>query len=90
MLPPVRDLMSRVRFRDTGHGTDEFGLHPPTLAWGVRAECLPPASGTDAVVGEVVAHLREQGLRKGDRAVLVMGGAKDPAGATTLIKLETL
>ncbi|MHC5012174.1 MAG: pyruvate kinase [Planctomycetota bacterium] len=62
-----------------------------TLAWGVHAKRLPRAEGTDAVVGEVVERLRATAaLGPGDRAVLVMGGAKDPAGATTLIKLVTV
>lgn len=61
-----------------------------TLAWGVRAHRVPAGSGTDAVVREVTRRLRAEGaLSAGDRAVLVMGGARDPAGATTLIKLLT-
>ncbi len=60
------------------------------LAWGVEARRLPASGGTDAVVAEVTRRLRREGaLARGDRAVLVMGAAKDPAGATTLIKLLT-
>lgn len=58
------------------------------LAWGVQTRRLPAGKGTDAVVAEVTRCLRAEGaLQSGDRAVLVMGGARDPAGATTLIKL---
>lgn len=61
-----------------------------TLAWGVEARRMPGGSGTDAIVRAVTRRLRTEGaLTPGDRAVLVMGGAKDPAGATTLIKLLT-
>lgn len=61
-----------------------------TLAWGVTARRMPAGDGTDAIVQAVTRRLRAEGaLASGDRAVLVMGGAKDPAGATTLIKLLT-
>lgn len=62
-----------------------------SLAWGVRPQRLPAGRGTDAVVEHVLGRLREkEGLGTGDRAVLVMGSARDPAGTTTLIKLLTL
>lgn len=62
-----------------------------SLAWGVRPRRLPGGRGTDAVVSQVLERLRrEEGLAGGERAVLVMGGAQDPAGATTLVKLLTL
>ena len=58
------------------------------LAWGVQAYRIPAGQTTDAIVGGVRRRLRAEGaLADGDRAVLVMGGAKDPAGSTTLIKL---
>jgi pyruvate kinase len=60
------------------------------LAWGVRAQRLPAGRGTDALLRGVVPRLKEEGLAPGARAVLLMGGADDPAGATTLIKLMTL
>jgi pyruvate kinase len=61
------------------------------MAWGVRARRLPAGKSTDAVVSQVAQHLRDSaGLAAGSRAVLVMGGAADPAGATTLVKLLTL
>ena len=61
------------------------------LAWGVRPQRLPAGRGTDAVVAQVVERLRAQeSWASGDRAVLVMGAAHDPAGATTLIKLLSL
>jgi pyruvate kinase len=61
-----------------------------SLAWGVRARRLPGNAGTDAVARSVLATLREAGdLGPRDRAVLVMGGPGDPAGATTLIRLLT-
>lgn len=62
-----------------------------TLAWGVRPADLPESRGTDEVFQFVKAHMESSqvGLGEGDRAVLVMGSAKDPAGATTVIKLFT-
>jgi 1-acyl-sn-glycerol-3-phosphate acyltransferase len=32
MLPKAADLVKKLKFRDAGHGFDELGLHPPTLA----------------------------------------------------------
>ena len=62
-----------------------------TLAWGVRPTDLPESEGTDEVFQFVKRHMEgpDVGLREGDRAVLVMGSAEDPAGATTMIKLFT-
>ncbi|MDJ0522948.1 MAG: pyruvate kinase [Planctomycetota bacterium] len=61
-----------------------------SLAWGVTSQYLPAARGTDEVIERVARGLRDpMGLAPGERAVLVMGGATDPAGATTLIKLLT-
>jgi len=61
-----------------------------TLAWGVRPATLPDTKGTDEVFQYVKAHMEGPGgLKAGDRAVLVMGGAKDPAGSTSVIKLFT-
>ncbi len=61
------------------------------LCWGVRAKRLPGGRSTDSIVARVSSVLREsEGLSVGARAVLVMGGAQDPAGATTLIKLLVL
>jgi len=62
-----------------------------TLAWGVRPTGLPACSGTDEVFHFVKDHMEgpSVGLGSGDRAVLVMGSAKDPAGTTTVIKLFT-
>ncbi len=58
------------------------------LAWGVRTVLLDGARHTDVIVQHVVEHLRESGaLQAGERAVAVMGGARDPAGATSLIQL---
>jgi 1-acyl-sn-glycerol-3-phosphate acyltransferase len=37
MLPSGSDFVRRVKWRDAGHGYDEFGLHPPTAKWGLRA-----------------------------------------------------
>ena len=60
------------------------------LAWGIHAHRIPAGRSTDAIVREVRRRLRAEGsLAAGDRAVLVMGGAGDPAGATTLIQLLT-
>lgn len=61
------------------------------LAWGVRPMRLPEVKGgTDAVVARVVRELRRtEKFSAGTRAVLVMGGARDPAGATTMIQLLT-
>jgi len=61
------------------------------MSWGVRPRHLPARGSTDAVLRTVMSSLaREQRLRRGDRVVLVMGGAEDPAGTTSLIKLVTL
>ncbi len=61
------------------------------LCWGVRPKRLPAGRSTDALIHRVTSVLRDaEGLDVGARAVLVMGGAQDPAGATTLIKLLTL
>lgn len=61
------------------------------LSWGVRPRHLPARGSTDAVLRSVMSSLkREQRLRRGDRVVLVMGGAEDPAGTTSLVKLVTL
>jgi pyruvate kinase len=61
------------------------------LAWGVRTRPMPIGRSTDEVVAQVARQLREEvGLAPGSRAVLAMGGAGDPAGATTLVKLLTL
>jgi 1-acyl-sn-glycerol-3-phosphate acyltransferase len=37
MLPSGKDYVRKLKFRDAGHGYDEFGLHPPTSKWGLRA-----------------------------------------------------
>jgi pyruvate kinase len=58
------------------------------LAWGVRPHRLAVTGSTDDVAAEVRATLRGR-LSPGARAVLVMGGPEDPAGATTLIRLVT-
>jgi len=62
-----------------------------TLAWGVAPQKLPAGRHTDALVENVLDRLRStKHLRPGERAVLVMGGARDPIGATTMIKLLTV
>jgi pyruvate kinase len=59
-----------------------------SLAWGVEAVRIQGGGGTDAILADALARLREDpDVEAGDLAVAVMGGAKDPAGATTLIKL---
>jgi pyruvate kinase len=61
------------------------------LSWGVRPRHVPTRGSTDAVIRAVLASLsREARLVRGDRIVLVMGGAEDPAAATSLVKLVTL
>jgi 1-acyl-sn-glycerol-3-phosphate acyltransferase len=37
VLKHIDALVSRVQFRDAGHGYDEFGFHPWTARWGVKA-----------------------------------------------------
>lgn len=59
-----------------------------TLAWGVRPRRVPVPKGTDEIFSFVRDYLYgAAGLGPRDRAVLVMGSPRDPAGATTLIKL---
>ena len=60
------------------------------LAWGVRPRRLPAHNDTDDIIEDVMRKLRAEKLARGSRAVLVMGGAHDPAGTTTLVKLLTL
>ncbi|MCB9825010.1 MAG: pyruvate kinase [Planctomycetes bacterium] len=61
------------------------------LAWGVRPRRLPTGRNTDARVEAVAKRLRdEEGLPPGSAVVLVMGGATDPVGTTTMIKLLRL
>ena len=61
------------------------------LSWGVRPRHLPARRSTDETIRAVLASLRrEEGLSRGDRVVLAMGGAEDPAGTTSLVKLLTL
>jgi pyruvate kinase len=61
-----------------------------TLAWGVKPQRLAAIGSTDALADRVLESLRASGhLRAGERAVLVMGGARDPIGTTTMIKLLT-
>ncbi len=87
----VRLSKERPRARIHAWSPDVAICRRLALAWGVCAHRLPAGRGTDAVVERVTAGLRDSGdLARGDRAVLVMGGARDPAGATTLIKLLTL
>ncbi len=61
------------------------------LSWGVRPRHLPDGGSTDAIIRHVLADLRRTAhLRRGDRVVLVMGAAEDPAGATSIVKLMTV
>jgi pyruvate kinase len=61
------------------------------MAWGVRPRRLPGGRTTDARIEGVTRRLREEeGLPAGAAVVLVMGGAHDPAGTTSLIKLLRL
>lgn len=62
-----------------------------TLGWGIRPRVLEVQEGTDAIIARVAERLeREEGLEKGDRAVLIMGGSEDPSGTTSLIKVVTV
>lgn len=36
-LDRIDEIVRRMRFRDAGHGYDEFGLHPSTARWGLQA-----------------------------------------------------
>jgi len=57
----------------------------------VRPRRLPTGRNTDARVEAVAKRLRdEEGLPPGSAVVLVMGGATDPVGTTTMIKLLRL
>jgi pyruvate kinase len=61
------------------------------LSWGVRPRRMPAGRTTDARLRGVLARLRKaEHLRRGARVVLVMGGAGDPAGTTSLVKLLTV
>jgi pyruvate kinase len=61
------------------------------LSWGVRPRPMPHAGSTDGVMRAVLRRLRVgESLPAGARVVLVMGGARDPAGTTSLVKLLTL
>ena len=83
---------SKERPRALIHGftpTDDISRQL-TLAWGVKPQRLPRGRSFDAFAEKVIdLLLAGNHLNRGDRAVLVMGGAKDPIGATTLIKLLT-
>ena len=73
------------------YASDEHVRRGLLLSWGVRPRHMPAARSTDATVAAVVHDLRRRaGLPSGARVVLVMGGADDPTGATSLIKLLTL
>ena len=86
----VRLSKERPRARIHAWSPDDQVCRRLALAWGVRAHRLPAGRGTDAVVERVARGLGDPvGLAPGERAVLVMGGASDPAGTTTLIKLLT-
>jgi pyruvate kinase len=86
--------LSKERPNSTIHAyaTSEQICRRLTLAWGVRPKRLPSVEGgTDAIVARVRRELRRQDhLPRGSRAVLVMGAARDPAGATTMIQLLQL
>ena len=86
--------LSKERPNSTIHAyaTSEEICRRLTLAWGVLPKRLPSVEGgTDAIVTRVRRELRRQEqLPRGARAVLVMGAARDPAGATTMIQLLQL
>jgi pyruvate kinase len=73
------------------YASDERVVRGLALSWGVRPRRMAAGGTTDAAIRAVVARLRrEERLRPGSRVVLVMGGARDPAGTTSLVKLVTL
>lgn len=73
------------------YADDEHVRRGLVLSWGVRPRHLVTARSTDATMLAVANDLRRRaGLRPGARVVLVMGGADDPTGATSIIKLLTL
>ncbi len=87
----IRLSKERPRARIHAFSPDAAVCRQLALAWGVCAENLPAGRGTDAVVERARRRLCEHTeLVPGDRAVLVMGSAQDPEGATTLIKLLTI
>ena len=86
----IRLSKERPRAQVHAFATTDAVCRRLSLAWGVCARRLLGSPGTDAVVGQVLGTLRDAGsLATGDRAVLVMGGPGDEAGATTLIRLLT-
>ncbi len=73
------------------YAVDEHVRRGLVLSWGVRPRHLLAAGSTDATALAVATDLRRRaGLAPGSRVVLVMGGADDPTGATSIIKLLTL
>ena len=73
------------------YAADEHVRRGLVLSWGVRPRHLLTAGSTDATMLAVATDLRRRaGFPSGARVVLVMGGADDPTGATSIIKLLTL
>jgi pyruvate kinase len=73
------------------YAADDAVVRGLAFSWGVRPRRMPAGRTTDDAIRAVVARLRSaERLRAGARVVLVMGGARDRAGATSLVKLLTL
>lgn len=86
----IRLSKERPRARIHAWSPSESVCRRLAMVWGVTSQYLPAARGTDEVVERLARGLRDpMGLAAGERAVLVMGGATDPAGTTTIIKLLT-
>lgn len=89
-LSAVRLSKERPRARIHAFASTDEVCRRLTLAWGVRPQKLPATRETDDIFQFVKADMHKTGgLEPGERVVLVMGSAKDPAGSTTLIKLFT-
>jgi pyruvate kinase len=90
-MSAVRMSKERPRARIHALSRSEAVCRRLALAWGVEAHLLPGESVSADVGASVAAWLRDvQGLAEGSRAVLVMGSAGDPAGATSVIRLLSL
>jgi pyruvate kinase len=72
------------------YASDASVVRGLAFSWGVRPRLLPRVRTTDEAIRVIVGRRAREGLARGARVVLAMGGAKDPAGTTSLVKLVTL
>ena len=84
----VRLSKERPRMPILAYAPDSVVTRRLAFAWGVKARRLPAGRTTDAIERNLRRRLRDtEGFPPGARVVLVMGGANDPSGTTSLIKL---